>query len=88
MKSLKQAVAKAAEIAGSVERLPELAYRYLIGQVPPQSLLAGTARQSELEACLRYAEAGPLDRETMCAIRDVPMPDACWLNPGNWPQDI
>jgi len=48
----------------------------------------GTARRSELEACLQYAEAGPLDAKTMRAIRAVPAPDVYWLNPGNWPKNV
>jgi aryl-alcohol dehydrogenase-like predicted oxidoreductase len=88
MAPLKGAVREVTEIAGAVERLPELAYRYLFGQNPPHTLLVGTARRSDVEDCIRYAEAGALDPATMRAIRALPAPDAYWLNPGNWPAGV
>jgi hypothetical protein len=75
-----------AQVAGSLDDLPKLAYRYVLSQFPPHSLLVGTARREELRAVLDYAAAGPLDAAMVHAIREVPPPDEDWLNPGNWPE--
>jgi aryl-alcohol dehydrogenase-like predicted oxidoreductase len=69
----------------TVEELPELAYRYVLTTEPPHSVLVGTARISELQACVDYARKGPLTPELLARIRAIPSPDERWLNPGNWP---
>lgn len=84
--ALKLCVAKLAEIAGSLQRLPELAYRYVCNNTIPQSALVGTASKAELEACIRYLENGPLPIDQVNAIDSVRFKDDQLLNPGNWPQ--
>ncbi len=83
--ALKQAVTALAELAGGVQRLPELAYRYVLGQEPPHTALVGTADQGELEQAIGYAELGPLDPDVVAAVRRVQVADERWLNPGLWP---
>ncbi len=65
--------------------LPELGYRYVMGEPRLASALAGTAHQHELDELLRYAEAGPLPEDVVAAIRREPMVSEQWLNPGLWP---
>jgi aryl-alcohol dehydrogenase-like predicted oxidoreductase len=65
--------------------LPELAYRYVLSQPLPQSALVGASSSEELEQAIHFADRAPLSRELIEEIRAVPMPDAFYLNPGNWP---
>lgn len=83
--ALKQAIEQLAAIAGSVARLPELAYRYVWSQPVPQSALIGTARRNEIEQCIESLERGPLSPDEIFAIQQVRVTEERWLNPGNWP---
>ncbi len=83
--ALKHSIEQLAAIAGSVARLPELAYRYVWSRPAPQSALIGTARRNEIEDCIRYLERGPLSPDEMQAIQQVQVAEKRWLNPGNWP---
>jgi aryl-alcohol dehydrogenase-like predicted oxidoreductase len=83
--SLKRSIAQLAAIAGSVSRLPELAYRYVCSRPVPQSALVGTARRNEIEECIRYLENGPLSPAEIRAVQQVQVAEERWLNPGNWP---
>ena len=65
--------------------LPELAYRYVLSQPLPQSALVGAASSEELRQAVEFAERGPLPTPLVDEIRAIPMPDAFYLNPGNWP---
>jgi len=84
--SVRRAAEALAAVAGSMDELPALAYRYLLSQAPPHSLLVGTADPAELRACLDYAARGPLTPEQVAAIRRISVEDERWLNPGNWPE--
>lgn len=83
--SLKRSIAQLAAIAGSVSRLPELAYRYVFSRPVPQSALIGTACRNEIEECIRYLERGPLSPDEIQAVQQVQVEEERWLNPGNWP---
>ena len=83
--SLKQCVRQLAAVAGSIDRLPGLAYRYVLGNEPPHSVLAGTSSLKELTECMAYAREGPLSAQQLDAIRAVQLDDDRWANPGNWP---
>lgn len=72
-----------AEAAGMT--LPELAYRYVLSHPGDLIALVGTARLSELEAAIRYAERGPLPDDLLAGIRAIDIRDRAQLNPGNWP---
>src|SRR5205085_10602501 len=65
--------------------LPELAYRFVVGQKMPHTALVGTSSIDELEQVVRFAESATLSDDQMIAIRSIPMPNARDLNPGNWP---
>jgi aryl-alcohol dehydrogenase-like predicted oxidoreductase len=83
---LTKAVDRLTQAAGMpIECLPELAYRYLLMQHPPQSALVGSAWIDELRACVDYARKGPLPDEVVMRIRVLEIPEAKWLNPGMWP---
>jgi aryl-alcohol dehydrogenase-like predicted oxidoreductase len=82
---LKDCIRQLARIAGSVSRLPELAYRYVLGKPLPHSALIGTASRAEIDACIGYLELGPLGPELNRAVQAVHLDDERWLNPGNWP---
>lgn len=62
--------------------LPELAYRYVLGQTA--TALAGTAHIAELDQILTYSEPLPADIEQQ--IRQEPLLPDHWLHPGLWPQ--
>lgn len=74
-----------AQAPGGVDALPELAYRYVLSSPVPQTALVGTANISELEAAVRYAEAGPLDAAALQTLRAAPLLSDNELNPGKWP---
>ena len=82
---VKQCVSELAAIAGGMQQLPQLAYRYVLSQEPPHTALVGTASQTELSAAIAAAEMGPPPADVLAAIRRVIIGDERWLNPGNWP---
>lgn len=82
---LKRCVSELASIAGSVQKLPELAYRYVCNRSVPHSALAGTASEAELAACIEYLALGPLASDQIDAIQSVRLKDETLMNPGNWP---
>jgi aryl-alcohol dehydrogenase-like predicted oxidoreductase len=84
LRELKDCVEKLAEAAGSLSSLPGMAYRYVLGHEPPHSVLVGTARRKEVNACVDYARKGALTSDQNRAIRGVSLTDDRWLNPGNW----
>lgn len=65
--------------------LPELGYRYVLGETRLATALVGTAHIHELDEILRYAELGPLPSEIRARIRQEPLLPEQWLNPGLWP---
>jgi aryl-alcohol dehydrogenase-like predicted oxidoreductase len=86
LSDLKAVVERISQLAGGgTAGLPELAYRYALSQPWLQSALVGAGSIAELEAAVRFEEMGPLSPEMICGVRDVPIPDPFYLNPGNWP---
>ncbi|MFN7920684.1 MAG: aldo/keto reductase [Bryobacteraceae bacterium] len=84
--SLKSAVRGMMEAAsGGGTGLPEFAYRYVLGHAGAHTALVGTRHEEELEAAVRYAEAGALDAAVLERVNAVAPPEEKWLNPGNWP---
>ena len=83
--SLKQCVERLAAIAGSAERLPEFAYRYVLGRTPPHAALIGTACIAELQAGIDYTSMGPLADDLVAAAQLVHVEEERYLNPGLWP---
>ena len=80
------AVGKLETLLGrEVESLPELAYRYVLSHPVPGTALVGTARVTELEAAIRFADRGPLSESMLSSIRSLPMLDPFLLDPSNWP---
>ncbi len=67
------------------ERLPEFAYRYVLGNHFVTTALVGTGRLSELQEIVRYADAGPLADEIIGRISEVTVKDRDLLLPWNWP---
>ncbi|MEO7650372.1 MAG: aldo/keto reductase, partial [Bryobacteraceae bacterium] len=65
--------------------LPELAYRYVLSQPLPESALVGAASSEELRQAVEFADRGPLPAPLVEKIRAMSMPDAFYLDPGNWP---
>lgn len=70
---------------GALETLPELAYRYLLSQEPPHTLLVGASSVAELEAAVRFAGQGPLDAAEMQRLRAEPLLDETFTSPALWP---
>jgi aryl-alcohol dehydrogenase-like predicted oxidoreductase len=67
--------------------LPELAYRYVLSHPLPQTALAGTGSVDELAELIEFATRGALSEDLIAEFRTIPMPDAYYLNPGNWPMN-
>jgi len=83
---LRNAVFSLCDAAGTdIDHLPEVAYRYILTEELPHSLLVGSAHLAELQECVGYVERGGLDADAAARIRSLPIPDAMWLNPGEWP---
>ncbi|HWQ53058.1 MAG TPA: aldo/keto reductase [Bryobacteraceae bacterium] len=82
-----KATVKAAMAAAgvTVEGLPELAYRYVLGNPLTHTALVGTRHAGEMEAAVAYASRGPLPRAVAESLRALPAVEERWLNPGNWP---
>ena len=64
--------------------LPELAYRYMLSRSVPETALVGASSVEELEAAVRFAEAGPAPAELVAEIQRVEIADEGLLNPGTW----
>ena len=74
-----EVVAEAAGIS-----LPELAYRYVLTAQPPQTALVGASNLDELEAAVRFGQAGPLTKEIAQEIRGIAVEDEQMLDPSTW----
>jgi aryl-alcohol dehydrogenase-like predicted oxidoreductase len=86
LSDLKAAVERMRELADREKiGLPELAYRYVLSRPLPQSALVGAASSEELRQAVDFADHGGLPDRLIEEIRAMPMPDAFYLNPGNWP---
>jgi 1-deoxyxylulose-5-phosphate synthase len=76
----------AMRLGAPLAELPELAYRYLLAQNPPHTLLVGAGRVEEMEAAVRFASLGPLPAAQCEALRrDVAMLEDRFLTPAYWP---
>jgi aryl-alcohol dehydrogenase-like predicted oxidoreductase len=64
--------------------LAELAYRYVLSQVPPHTALVGASAIDELEAAVRFGEAGPLPVHIVERIREIEVANEADLNPATW----
>ena len=78
-------LAEAARSLGPPESLPELAYRYVLAQSPPHTLLVGAGCVEELEAAVRFAALGPLADEACDRLRAAPLLEDRYLNPAEGP---
>jgi aryl-alcohol dehydrogenase-like predicted oxidoreductase len=86
LSSLKAAVERLARAAGTTAAgLPELAYRYVLGQPWVHTALMGASSGEELEAAVRYASAGPLPADLLERLRHTDLDDDTLLNPSRWP---
>ena len=91
--SLPQALADLSAAAAAMDSLareagitlPELAYRYVLGNPGCAVALAGTARMEELEATLGYAEAGPLPPDLSARVSEIRVANPALVNPSTWP---
>jgi aryl-alcohol dehydrogenase-like predicted oxidoreductase len=84
-------------VGGETASLPELAYRFVLGNPAVAVALVGTARLSELEEALAFVGAhdsmsrssgqGGLTAALVAAIRQIEVADRRQLIPSNWPAD-
>lgn len=81
---IRRSVKQLVQTIGSIDALPEFAYRYVLSHEPPHSALIGTAHLSELRQCVNYLTGGSLPDAIQEAIVTIPPIDDYWLNPGNW----
>ncbi len=83
---LKAAVERLARAAGTdPAALPELAYRYILGQPWVHTALVGASSVEEVEAAVRYASVGPLPPDLLEQLRSTELHDDTLLNPSRWP---
>jgi 1-deoxyxylulose-5-phosphate synthase len=83
---LKEAVRQIERLACSeVECLPELAYRYALGNPTIDSVLAGVISIQELGQALLWASRGALSPRLLDMIRAIPMLPEQLLTPAFWP---
>jgi aryl-alcohol dehydrogenase-like predicted oxidoreductase len=86
LSNLKAAIDKMRALASHEKiSLPELAYRYVLSQPLPQTALVGASSSEELRQAIGFADPGPLPDSLIDEIRTAQMPEAFYLNPGNWP---
>jgi len=86
MEPLQRAVEQVLEtLGGSRERLPEIAYRYVLAHPGVASALVGTSSMAELEAVIGYARRGPPTEELLERLRLIQVSEQRWLNPAYWP---
>lgn len=82
---LREAVKEAAKIAGGVEALPELAYRYVLSDPRVHTALVGASCAEEVEQAVEFASRKPLEAHRIEQIRRIGIKDEALLNPANWP---
>jgi aryl-alcohol dehydrogenase-like predicted oxidoreductase len=83
---LKAAVERLARAAGTdAAALPELAYRYVLGQPWVHTALVGASSVEEVEAAVRFASLGPLPADVLQHLRGMDLDDDALLNPSRWP---
>ena len=82
---LKSAVERAAAAArnGSMS-LPELAFRFVLGQPLVSSALVGTASVEELESAVSFSARGTLPEDVLAEIERIRVDRPDQLNPANW----
>jgi aryl-alcohol dehydrogenase-like predicted oxidoreductase len=68
------------------ERLPEIAYRYVLGNPLIGTALAGTGQVKELLQIISFATLGPLTKTEQDAIQSVQVEPEWLLDPSQWPQ--
>jgi aryl-alcohol dehydrogenase-like predicted oxidoreductase len=86
---LKSAIARLNSLVGAeAGSLPEMAYRFVLGNPAVSTALVGTARMEELEAALTFADKGCLPPALISAIREINVSDRRQLIPSNWPSDF
>jgi aryl-alcohol dehydrogenase-like predicted oxidoreductase len=85
LRPLQEAAAALDSIARSCGLdLPELAYRYVLGQPYPITALVGARSLAEVQAAAGYAERGPLPAEAVAMIRTISLKPEEMLNPATW----
>ncbi|MDA1311919.1 MAG: aldo/keto reductase [Acidobacteria bacterium] len=84
LEPLRQAVEEVAEIAGGVQALPELAYRYVLSDRGIQTALVGASSAEEVEQAVAFAARGPLDDDQLARIRAITLADPAVLDPSSW----
>lgn len=64
--------------------LPELAFRFVLGQPGVSSALVGASSVEELESAVSFADRGPLPADILAEIRAIHVGCPEQLNPANW----
>ncbi len=85
LRELREAVQQLNTLLSSEgNRLPELAYRFVLAHPAVSTALVGTGRLHELEEVLSFAKRETLPPTLLSCIREIGVsPDQ--LNPGTWP---
>lgn len=85
LSDLKSAIVRIAAAAenGSMS-LPEIAFRFVLGQPIVSSALVGASTVGELEAAVSFSDRGPLPEDVLAEIEAIRVDRPEQLNPANW----
>lgn len=64
--------------------LPELGYRFVLGQSEVSAALVGASSVEELESAVSFSERGPLPGDVLTEIETIRVDRQEQLNPANW----
>jgi aryl-alcohol dehydrogenase-like predicted oxidoreductase len=85
LRELKSAIESTAAIAEKRSlSLPELAFRFVLGQPAISTALVGAASAEELESAVSFSDRAPLTDDILAEIEAICVARPEQLNPGNW----
>jgi aryl-alcohol dehydrogenase-like predicted oxidoreductase len=72
-------------LAGSWEKLPQIALRFCLSSSHISTVLVGASSRQELDAAIEAAAAGPLSNKELEIASGLALADESLINPVNWP---
>jgi hypothetical protein len=79
--ALRRAVAS---LEAGIDLLPQLAYRYVLSQTPPHSVLVGPSNLAELEEVVGFPDCPRMSDSELSFYRSQPTLSESMLNPACW----
>jgi aryl-alcohol dehydrogenase-like predicted oxidoreductase len=72
-------------LAGSWEKLPQIALRFCLSSSHISTVLVGASSRQELDAAIEAAAAGPLSNKELEIASGLALANESLINPVNWP---